>query len=761
MSVYRILNSLDLEKYYTLEANPGNKPEASNLRYQNWDDEKLKAPCVVFKNEEIEIIQLQIPSMHCSSCIWILEQLHKFLEEIQNVTVYFSKKTIQISYYHKQISLSKIAVQLNKIGYSPLLLPLQSNHSKNQKKLWYQIGIAGFAFGNCMFLSFPSYFENQEFWLTQYQPFFDWIQFGLNIPVLVYAAKDYFIAAWKGLVHKTPSLDIPLALGIFTLFARSTSALFSESTSVYFDSHAGLVFFLLIGKFIQQSVYESFYFDREYQDFFPIGVTQITKENKTLNIALEAIQKGDLILLRQEEIIPADGKLIDKSIFVDYSFVTGESKPVWVEKNETILAGGKVHTSCRMQVQKSNKESFLMQLWQGENKSQQSSSYLNPLTQRISKYFTPAVLILAVLGGLFALQQHPDQVFEVVTAILIVACPCALALSSPFVFGNLLRYFSREKFYVKNASVASQLSRVDHVIFDKTGTLSVANTHTIQYHGKTLSKSEKNAVATLLHSSSHPLAQSVLKTLKASLLTTVLTQKEVIGAGVKGEVNHKKYRLGNAQFVGQSMKKSNALGSSIHLSIDKEYKGYFSIESNFRKGLKSLFQKLKPITISILSGDSDHEKSILLGYGLKASNLHFNKNPFDKIKFVEQLQKQDKIVAMLGDGLNDSGALKKSDVGIAVASNRGLFTPACDAIILPEALNKLPTFIKVTKSSQRLILICFASSLAYNVIGLTFAFQALLTPLVAAILMPLSSISVLFIATLGVQWISVKEKSKS
>ena len=194
MSVYRILNSLDLEKYYTLEANPGNKPEASNLRYQNWDDEKLKAPCVVFKNEEIEIIQLQIPSMHCSSCIWILEQLHKFLEEIQNVTVYFSKKTIQISYYHKQISLSKIAVQLNKIGYSPLLLPLQSNHSKNQKKLWYQIGIAGFAFGNCMFLSFPSYFENQEFWLTQYQPFFDWIQFGLNIPVLVYAAKDYFIA---------------------------------------------------------------------------------------------------------------------------------------------------------------------------------------------------------------------------------------------------------------------------------------------------------------------------------------------------------------------------------------------------------------------------------------------------------------------------------------------------------------------------------------------------------------------------------------
>jgi Cu+-exporting ATPase len=688
-----------------------------------------------------------------------LEQFDRFLKGIHSVTVFFNKKTLQISYSPKKIALSEIATQLSKIGYPPLLLPLRSTQKRNQKKLWYQIGISGFVFGNCMFLSFPSYFESHEFWLNKYQPFFDWIQLLLNIPVLLYAAKDYFITAWKGLIHKTLPLDIPLALGILTLFTTSTLGLFLEISSVYFDSHSGLVFFLLLGKYIQQNVYEHFYFDREYQDFFPIGVTKMTQENTTQNVPLESLKKEDIILLRQEEIIPADGKLINRDIWVDYSFVTGESKPVWVQKNKPLLAGGKVHSSCQMQVKKTNKQSFLMQLWQDEKPSKSSSSYLTPLTHKISYYFTPVILLLALIGGLYAYQKHPDQIFEVVTAILIVACPCALALSSPFVYGSLLRYFSREKFYVKNASVANRMTRINHIVFDKTGTLSFAEIHKIRFIGKALSKKTKDIIASLLHSSSHPLGQSVLAYLKIRATLQLLNQNEVVGAGVEGVFENKKYRLGSAEFVGSVAKEKNPLASSIHFSMNGNYQGYFLIESQFRRGLKKLFQKLAPMPISVLSGDSDHEKIILLNYGLKPSTLHFNKNPFDKIKFIEQLQDKGKCVAMLGDGLNDSGALKKSDLGIAVAPNRGLFTPACDAILLQDQLNKLPVFLKIAKRSQRLILICFLCSLVYNCIGLSFAFQALLTPLVAAILMPLSSISVLLIATLGVQWISIKENS--
>ncbi|MEK9612606.1 MAG: heavy metal translocating P-type ATPase metal-binding domain-containing protein, partial [Flavobacteriaceae bacterium] len=670
-SVYRILNSLDLEKYYALEDTPGNKPHYSSQQYHSWDDEKLKAPCVVFKNENVEIIQLQIPSMHCSSCIWVLEQFNRFLKGIQGVTVFFSKKTIQISYYPKITALSEIATQLSKIGYPPLLLPFKSTQKRNQKKLWYQIGISGFAFGNCMFLSFPSYFESHEFWLNQYQPFFDWIQLLFNIPVLLYAAKDYFISAWKGLIYKTLSLDIPLALGILTLFTTSTLGLFSEISSVYFDSHSGLVFFLLLGKYIQQNVYERFYFERGYQDFFPIGVSKMTEENTSQNVALESLKKGDVILLHQEEIIPADGKLIDQDIWVDYSFVTGESKPVRVQKNKPLLAGGKVHSSCRMQVEKTNKESFLMQLWQDEKRSKSFSSSLNPLTQKISRYFTPSILLLALLGGLYAYQKHPDQIFEVVTAILIVACPCALALSSPFVYGNLLHYFSREQFYVKNASVANRLTRINHIVFDKTGTLSFADIRKIRFIGKKLSEKTKGIITSLLQSSSHPLGQAVLAYLKTKSTPLLLNQKEVIGAGVEGTFDNQKYRLGSAKYVGHIPQEWNPTGSSIHFSIDGNYQGYFKIESQFRNGLKKLFQKLAPISISVLSGDSDHEKTILLSFGLTPDTLHFNKNPFEKIKFIEQLQDKGKFVAMLGDGLNDSGALKKSDMAIAVAPNRG------------------------------------------------------------------------------------------
>ena len=402
-----------------------------------------------------------------------------------------------------------------------------------------------------------------------------------------------------------------------------------------------------------------------------------------------------------------------------------------------------------------------MQLWQDEKRSKSFSSSLNPLTQKISRYFTPSILLLALLGGLYAYQKHPDQIFEVVTAILIVACPCALALSSPFVYGNLLHYFSREQFYVKNASVANRLTRINHIVFDKTGTLSFADIRKIRFIGKKLSEKTKGIITSLLQSSSHPLGQAVLAYLKTKSTPLLLNQKEVIGAGVEGTFDNQKYRLGSAKYVGHIPQEWNPTGSSIHFSIDGNYQGYFKIESQFRNGLKKLFQKLAPISISVLSGDSDHEKTILLSFGLTPDTLHFNKNPFEKIKFIEQLQDKGKFVAMLGDGLNDSGALKKSDMAIAVAPNRGLFTPACDAILLQDHLNRLPVFIKIAKRSQFLILICLVCSLAYNIIGLSFAFQALLTPLVAAVLMPLSSISVLLIATLGVHWISINENSKN
>lgn len=750
-TVYEILNQNELSCYYDMEKSPGTVPNEIKGKYDYLENEEIAQKILEFADGTTSVVEFYIPSIHCAACIWVLENLEKLNSGIVNSIVNFPNKTVRITFKSQSISLKQVVELLTSIAYEPYisLEDANKNAKKNDKTLLYQLGYAAFAFGNVMLLAFPEYFEkNDEFWLNQYKYMFRYMMLVLSIPVVVYSAKDYFLTAFKGLRKGILSVDVPLALGIFVLFARSTYETFIPDGQVYFDSLTGLVFFLLLGRYFQQKTYDFLSFERDYRSYFPIAVTKINNGIEE-NIPVQDAKEGDRLLIRNEELIPVDGILIHGEAYLDYSFVTGESVPVYKSNGEKVYAGGKQKGSA-IEIDVINKisESYLTELWSNDvfNKDHFEND-LKTITNNYSKYFTVVVLLIATFAGIYWFTHSSYKAIEIVTAVLIVACPCALALSAPFAVGNMLRIFGYKKFYLKNALIIERLNRIKHIVFDKTGTITTNDAQNLTYEGEKLNEKELKSIKTLIRSSNHPLSRTLNDAINVEpYLDKIDDYEEVLGKGIIGNINGMSIRIGSASFV--DTKQPENQNTMIFIKINNEVKGYFRSKNVYRNETETVFTELsKKYKISILSGDNDGEKNYLESILPKNTPILFHQSPQDKLEYIKKLQEQGDSVLMIGDGLNDAGALAQSDVGIAISENVNVFSPACDGIISAKLFNNLPKFLTLSQQTIKIVKWSFKISFLYNIIGLYFAVTGQLTPIVAAILMPLSSISIVAFVT--------------
>ena len=750
-TVYDIFTENDLTCYYDLQEAPGATPKEIEGKYNFLDNAKIIESLLEFNDEKTQIITLYIPHIHCSSCIWILENLNKLHRSISSSMVNFGKKAVRVNYNAEEISLKELVRLLSSIGYEPFIsLDDYSVGNKNvDRSLIYKLGVAGFAFGNIMFLSFPEYFQVNGFWIEQYAPVFRWLMFAFSLPVVFYSGQDYFISAYKGLKSKLLNIDVPIALGVAVLFLRSTTEIILDIGTGFFDSLSGLIFFLLLGKFFQQKTYNFLSFERDYKSYFPIGITKITSDEKEESVQVYDIQKGDRLLIRNEELIPVDCILIKGKARIDYSFVTGESETVSKQSGDKLFAGGKqLDGSIEVDVLKSVEQSYLTQLWSNDVFNNNKEDSFTNLTNRISKRFTITVLSIAIIATLYWLYADASKALNVFTAVLIIACPCAIALAAPFTFGNLLRVFGRLKFYAKNASVIEQLAAIDTIIFDKTGTITANKETSIEYNGTQLTDSEEDLLKSTLRNSNHPLSRSLYSLLGDNNILTLDEYEEHIGKGIKGKHDYNSIRIGSAPFVGYTLE-TGTLNTSVHVSTNNLYKGKFTFYNRYRKGLSKLFNRLKKhYDLVILSGDNEGEKENLTKLLPAKTKLFFNQKPEDKLEYIRHHQNDGARVLMIGDGLNDAGALAQSNVGIAISEDVNVFSPACDAILDASKFNKLYSFIKASKKAITIIKWSFLLSFIYNTIGLYFAVTGQLAPVIAAILMPLSSISIVVFTTI-------------
>ena len=757
MTVFEILTDNELCEYYSLDAKPGITLRHGNEEsYAYLDEPTVRKKILEFDSPSFARVRFYLPAIHCISCIWLLENLQRIQKGVLKSEVNFAGKIVSIDFNPALVSAGKLAEQLASLGYVPQISAGGERRQKpvSGRTLITKLAVAGFAFGNIMLLSFPEYLgiDDSD---KSLRSVFSYLNIVLAVPVMIYSSQEYFMNAWKSFSQKQINIDVPIMVGLLTLFSRSVYDILSQNGPGYLDSLTGLVFFLLIGRWFQSKTYESLAFDRDYKSYFPLVVQKLTNR-EWVPVIIHDLQIGDQIKIRNLEIVPADSNLLSDSAYIDYSFVTGESKAEKVKLGERVYAGGRlIGQPIELVVTKETSQGHLTSLWNNPVFQKPEEQGYRKTIDRAAKGFTWVVMALALVTAVVWYVYDPSRVWLVLTSVLMVACPCALALAAPFTYGTLLRVFGRNHFYLKNADVIERMASVDTVVFDKTGTVTYTKEPNVQFGG-VLNEEETAWVKTLTSFSTHPLSNLITRSIHARPVKLVKAFKEHPGKGVEAIIAGHSIKLGSAAFIG-FRQKVNAQASLVFVSIDDELRGYFSVSIAIRKNLREMLVRLGKRCFALVSGDNETDKVQMGNLFNPSVQLIFDQSPNDKLHYIRDLQRQGRKVMMLGDGLNDAGALKQSDVGIAVTDDTGVFTPACDGILQGDKLDSLDKFLALAKSSTSILKAGFTISFMYNAVALTFAVTGHLTPLVAAILMPISSISVVAFSTLAVNYVAARK----
>lgn len=753
-TVYEILSAHELCEYYDLDHNPGLQlKDTTEETYQYLDEKDIRKKILDFDSEDLSKVTFFIPSIHCVSCIWLLENLHKIEEGVLHTEVNFTQKKVSIDFHPGKVKPGRLARLLTSLGYKPrITLDAQEPVSPNvDRSLVLKVAVAGFCFGNVMLFSFPEYLgiDHSEQHLTR---IFSFLNLALSVPVFLYSGWGYLRSAAQSFRQRQINIDVPIAAGLLALFFRSSYDIITATGPGYLDSFTGLVFFLLIGRWFQSKTYESLAFNRDFTAYFPLAVNRLVK-NEWKPVVIYNLNRRDIIRVRNMEIIPADSTLLEDTAYIDYSFVTGESKPMKVNAGDLIYAGGRlIGAPVQMVVEKKTSQSHLTSLWNNDAFKKVEESRFQKIIDRAAQKFTWVVLAIALATAIYWQFTNPAEMWLVITAVLMVACPCALALAAPFTFGNMLRVFGKNHLYLKNADVIERMAAINTIVFDKTGTVTHGKLPEVLLSGS-FSNHDLNIIRTLTGFSVHPLSKILSKNLGKSMPMSVAHFREIPGKGIEGEVDGKFFRIGSAAFTGADQR-AELLATKVYVSIDDVPCGHFTVRTQVRENISTMLSRLGDRCKALLSGDHVGDRQQMETVFGSRRDLLFNQSPQDKLHYIKDLQQKGKKVMMVGDGLNDAGALKQSDVGIAVSEDSGVFTPASDGILNADSLHNLDKFLDLAKSSSYILKAGFGISFFYNAIALSFAVSGQLTPLVAAILMPISSISVVGFTTLAVNYIA-------
>lgn len=756
-TVFSLLAENGLNDFYRWGERPGVRV-ARPARPERWaflDDPEVARRLLDYRDDRIARVTFHLPAIHCVACVWLLENLFRLHPGIGRSRVNFARREVLITFTPERIGLGEVAALLERLGYEPALTlaELDRPAPEPRRRLARQIAVAGFAFGNIMLFSLPLYLGLDSLSGPAFQTLFGALSLLLAFPVLVYSASDYWRSALASLRQRMLTLDVPIAAGLAALYAQSAAEILTRSGEGYLDSLAGLVFFLLCGRAFQQKTHDRLGFDRDYRGFFPLAAVRRTSAGEE-TVSISRLAVGDRLVIRHGELIPADAKLVSGPGLIDYSFVTGESEPVERSAGDHLYAGGRqAGGAIEVETVKPVSQSYLTSLWNDDAFRKRRQDTFESLTNRYSRRFTRLIIAIAAGAAVgWSLSGEPGRGLKAFTSVLIVACPCALALAAPFTLGTAQRLLARRGIFLRNSQVLETIAQIDTLALDKTGTLTAAEASGVDFRGRPLDPSEGVLIAALCRQSAHPHARRIVRALGDPVdRPPVVDFVEMPGQGIAGRVAGRRVVAGSAAWLAVRGIPADPGwlpgGSTVLVAIDGAYRGAMVLENRLRPRVDHLLPELaRRFEIALLSGDNARERDRFAALFGGQARLHFNLSPQDKLAFIRRLQEGGRRVMMVGDGLNDAGALRQGDVGIAVVEGVGKFSPASDVILDAAMVPALGRLLDFGRRGATVVRIGFAISAAYNVVGVSIAAMGILSPLICAILMPLSSLTVVLFA---------------
>lgn len=752
--VYHILNQSEFKTYHQLLELQDSKPPKARKspKYQEYVQEWMKEDRWrqegVWKGET-QTLELSCDEIHCAACTWLLEKQFAQQKGVHSIHVDFVHGRVKLGYKPEEIKIQSLLSQSAQLGY-PLRFETKASTNKIQKSTLIRIATSGAVMMNVMTFSYGGYFSLEGGMDLEWKNLFAILSAILNIPVVTYCSWPFYKKAYQGLKHGVLHMDLPISLGIILAYLLSVYLTF-EGGHPYFDSVSGLVFFLLVGRWFSQSFERWLTPDpRWFQNQIP---NKLEKFNGTgwEYVSLNDLNPGEQFRLPPEQILPIQSRMLSEESQFDSAWMTGESQAKRYQKSDIIPSGYRnLGGSLEFEAQESYSDStlYLMQNeWLNQSKEENSKNIIN---EKIVPYFVFGVLILSLLRGVQAYLGSDAWGYAIqeATVVLIISCPCALALSKPISLGMTMKRARDLGYLLKTGVVLEQLKQIDTVIFDKTGTLTWT-WHPVQkwkwtVENQDLQNKAKSILKSLCERSVHPYALSLKEELGEFATVPMDHYEEIPGLGIRCEIDSQQWSF--------QSRRSIEMGESIYdeyqnaLLFGDQIIAYVQFESSIRPQVTSMINRLKVrnIKVHLLSGDTD-QSVIGFANAVGIENYQSQCSPQEKSQYCLDLQTQGTQVLAIGDGMNDTLLLKQADLSVVVQGGHYQVDDQTDIMSMGRDGESLDKLLSLPRTLEQATKRAYLMSLAYNVGVLSFAFMGFVAPLVAAIAMPISTLSVVAI----------------
>ncbi|MDH5785116.1 MAG: heavy metal translocating P-type ATPase [Chromatiales bacterium] len=768
-SVCKVIYDSGLEGFYqrtpdgALLAPPPEPPRDIAL----FDLDEVQEEFVSELGEEREL-HLLVEGIHCAACVWLIERGLNALPGLIKAQVNLANKRLLVRWDNSQLHLSTIIKRLGEIGYAAIPFDPEAAEGtikKQNRALLFRIAVAGFAMMNLLWISIALYTGADTADGGQFRPMFHWIGFALASLTLFYSGSIFLKGAWAGLRHRHLTMDLPIAIGASATYLYSSYVTFggSEVGEVYFDTVVNFIFVILIGRFLEAiSKRHAVAATQRLMDLQP-RIATLLRDGIEKIVPIRTVKVDDTVLVRAGDKIPVDGVVLEGRSSVDESMLSGESEPLRKEAGHTVSAGTvNLQSALTLKVTATLRNTSLGRIIALVEEAQASKAPIQCMADRIVPWFVIATLTLATLTFIFWFSSGFELALMAATSVLIITCPCAFGLATPMAIAVAAGQGARHGILVKNGEVLETLSRVTHFVFDKTGTLTSGKMQ-LQQCIATNSEDECELLrlaAIVERYSEHSIARAIVDGAERrgiDVLSSGLSGFESLpGYGVRGDVEGRQVVLGTIQWQlqngialdeglrGQARGLEEEATSCIHMSVDGRHVALLAIADQLRPDARQLVDGLRAagIRMTLLSGDrqrvADAVAEQLGGMTVIAEVL-----PQDKDRVIIELQQRGEWVAMVGDGVNDAPALIRANVGIAVGSGTDVSMESADIVLMQDELDKVRLATLLSRRTLRTIRQNIALSLGYNVIMVPLAMAAFITPLFAAIAMPISSLLVI------------------